>query len=404
MSMASDSSPEDVIPGRLTLPALVVSRFALQPSTLLVSLLLIDIGDTFGLPIGIVGQLRTTASIVGVVSALLMGVLSVRYRHKTLLMVGLLVLAVSSIGCSLSVNFAMMLLFNSLAGLSTVIVAPMTVSLVAEHLPMERRSGAIGWVIAGQSLAYLVGAPLIGFLAGYGGWRTPFIAFVLPSALMALLLSQWGLSAGRLPQHSAEGRSFSGGFKAVLTSRSAVVCLLCFVLSMVGFQAVLLYAASFLRQTFMLSTGVVSLLILGSAIFYTLGSLGSGRLVSRLGRKRTVVLVNLLSSVSVIAFTNLTSFLPVMLCYYLCALFSGAGFAAFQSLIVEQVPEYRGTVMSLTSAANSLGTALGAAIGGVILLNFSFGALGAVLGAVGLVSMGILHQLGSDPTRVHGNA
>jgi len=376
----------------------------LQPSTLLVSLLLIDIGDTFGLPIGIVGQLRTTASIVGVVSALLMGVLSVRYRHKTLLMVGLLVLAVSSIGCSLSVNFAMMLLFNSLAGLSTVMVAPMTVSLVAEHLPMERRSGAIGWVIAGQSLAYLVGAPLIGFLAGYGGWRTPFIAFVLPSALVALLLSQWGLSAGSLPQHSAEGRSFSGGFKAVLTSRSAVVCLLCFVLSMVGFQAVLLYAASFLRQTFMLSTGVVSLLILGSAIFYTLGSLGSGRVVSRLGRKRTVVLVNLVSACGVIAFTNLTSFPTVMFFYYLCALFSGAGFAAFQSLIVEQVPEYRGTVMSLTSAANSLGTALGAAIGGVILLNFSFGALGAVLGAVGLVSMGILHQLGSDPIRVHGNA
>jgi DHA1 family inner membrane transport protein len=402
--MASDSSSEALVPGRLTLPALVMSRFALQPSTLLVSLLLIDIGGTFGLPIGIVGQLRTTASIVGVVSALLMGALSVRYRHKTLLMGGLLIQVVSSIGCSLSVNFATMLLFNSLAGLSTVMVAPMTVALVAEHLPLERRSGAIGWVIAGQSLAYLVGAPLIGFLSGYGGWRTPFVAFVLPSALVALLLSHWGLPDRPRSQQSAEGRSFSRGFKAVLTSRSAVVCLLCLVLSMVGFQAVLLYAASFLRQTFKLSTGVTSLLILGSAIFYTLGSLGSGRLVSRLGRKRTVVIVNLLSSVGVIAFTNLTSFLTVMFFYYLCALFSGAGFAAFQSLIVEQVPEYRGTVMSLTSAANSLGTALGAAIGGAILLNFSFGALGTVLGAVGLVSMGIMQQLGSDPTRTHGNA
>jgi len=327
-----------------------------------------------------------------------MGALSVRYRHKSLLMGGLLVLVVSSIGCALSTSFTMMLLFNSLAGIATAMAAPMTVALVAEYFSLERRSGAIGWVIAGQSLAYLVGAPLIGFLAGYGGWRTPFLAFVMPSALLALLLSQWGLSASPPTQQAATERSFSRGFKAILTNRSAVTCLLCFVLSMVGFQAVLLYMASFFRQTFTLTTGVTSLLILGSSIFYTLGSLGSGRFVSRLGRKRTVVLVNLFSSVGVIAFTNLSSFLPVMLFYYMCALFSGSGFAAYQSLIVEQVPEYRGTVMSLTSAANSLGTAIGAAIGGAILLNFSYGVFGAVLGMIGIGAVGILNWLGSDPT------
>jgi len=44
ISMASDPVSEDASPGRLTLPSLVMSRFALQPSTLLVGLLLIDIG------------------------------------------------------------------------------------------------------------------------------------------------------------------------------------------------------------------------------------------------------------------------------------------------------------------------------------------------------------------------
>ncbi len=402
--MASDPTSEGASPGRLTLPSLVMSRFALQPPALLVGLLLIDIGGTFGLPVGVVGQLRTAASIVGVVSALLMGLLSIRYRHKSLLMGGLLVLVVSSIGCALSTSFTMMLLFNSLAGISTAMVAPMTVALVAEHFSLERRSGAIGWVIAGQSLAYLVGAPLIGFLAGYGGWRTPFLAFVMPSALVALLSSQLGLSSRPGPQQTAGGRSFSTGFNAILTNRSAVSCLLCFVLTMVGFQAVLLYMASFFRQTFTLTTGVTSLIILGSSIFYTLGSLGQGRLVSRLGRKRTTVLVNLLSSLCVILYVNIPSLLPVLLIFYLSALSSGAGFAAFQSLIVEQVPEYRGTVMSLTSAANSLGTALGAAIGGAILLNFNYGILGTVLGVVGIGSVGILQQLGSDLTRTTANA
>lgn len=186
----------------------------------------------------------------------------------------------------------------------------------------------------------------------------------MPTAIIAALLSQWGLASKPPPQQSAGGRSSLTGFSSILKNRSAVSCLLCFVLTMVGFQAVLLYMASFLRQTFKLTTGVTSLIILGTSMFYTLGSLASGRLVRRLGRKRTVVLVNLLSSVCLVAYMNLSSFLPVMLFFYVSALFSGAGFAAYQSLIVEQVPEYRGTVMSLTSAATSLGTALGAANGG----------------------------------------
>jgi len=174
------------------------------------------------------------------------------------------------------------------------------------------------------------------------------------------------------------------------------------VLTMVGFQAVLLYMASFFRQTFTLTTGVTSLVILGSSMFYTLGSLGQGRLVSRLGRKRTAVLVNLLSSLCVIIYVNISSLFPVLLIFYLSALCSGAGFAAFQSLIVEQVPEYRGTVMSLTSAANSLGTAIGATLGGALLLNFSYGVFGVALGIIGIGAVGILHQLVSDPTRAPG--
>ena len=85
--------------------------------------------------------------------------------------------------------------------------------------------------------------------------------------------------------------------------------------------------------------------------------------------------------------------------FYLGGLTSGASFAAFQSLLVEQVPEYRGTVMSLTSAANSLGAAIGAAIGGAILLNFSYSVFGIVLGIIGIGAMGVLHQFGIDPTR-----
>jgi predicted MFS family arabinose efflux permease len=63
---------------RLFLPSLFFSYFATSPLAVLVSLLLIDIGKTFNVSAGIMGQVNTLYSVVAVVFALLMSVLSVR--------------------------------------------------------------------------------------------------------------------------------------------------------------------------------------------------------------------------------------------------------------------------------------------------------------------------------------
>ena len=55
-----------------------------------------------GHPVGIIGQMQTMSNISSVITALLMSVISIRYRHKTLLLVGLTFLAVSALGCSFS--------------------------------------------------------------------------------------------------------------------------------------------------------------------------------------------------------------------------------------------------------------------------------------------------------------
>ena len=58
-------------PGRMVLSSLAISRFATMPPGFLTGLLLLDIGNSFGLAVGVTGQIRTAASIVGVLSALL---------------------------------------------------------------------------------------------------------------------------------------------------------------------------------------------------------------------------------------------------------------------------------------------------------------------------------------------
>jgi predicted MFS family arabinose efflux permease len=56
-------------------------------------------------------------------------------------------------------------------------------------------------------------------------------------------------------------------------------------------------------------------------------------------------------------------------------------------------------MMSINSAAIYLGNALGAGVGGLILLWYNWNLLGIALGALGIAATVIYHRLAIDPTR-----
>ena len=353
-------------PRRLVLPSLVMSSFSAQSGQILTSLLLVDIGVTFGLSVGAAGQIRTLSASVAVVGALMMGVLSVRYSHKGLLMAGLLFLSVSALGCSLAPGFNVMLVAYSLTGLGLAFYSPMTTTLVGENFPLEKRPGAIGWVVAGMSISYLIGVLGISFFANLGGWRLSFLGYVLPISLLSLLLAGIGIpSKSKTPYARISIGSLLDGFKATFSNRSALACLVSVVFSSAAWQFGLLYGMSFLRQRFMLSTGTVSMVMVGTSLSYTFGSLISGRLVNRLGRKTLTV-----STMSLVgASTMIGPMLPNLYLYLasslVCCFLSGMMGTSSNSLTVEQVPMFRGTMMSLNSASLQLGYTFGAGVGGL---------------------------------------
>jgi len=75
------------------------------------------------------------------------------------------------------------------------------------------------------------------------------------------------------------------------------------------------------------------------------------------------------------------------------------GASAANSLTLEQVPKFRGTMMSINSAVMNLGPAIGAALGGLTLVLFDYEVLGLTLGAMGIVAAIVFQTLAIDPTR-----
>jgi DHA1 family inner membrane transport protein len=390
---------EEGSPGTLFLPSLVASYFATGPLALSVSLFLIEMGNTFRVPVGIMGQINTPYSVVAFIFALFVGILSVRFKHKSLLLIGLLFISISALGCLLASDFNVMLASYSLSGLGWAMVSPMGITLIGEHFPLEKRASAIGWTVAGGALAYVI-APVIALIGGFAGWRFALLGFVIPVILASFLLALVGLpSAPRSQQPKVNGKVYMRSFGEVLANRSAMSCLLGDALRSASFVAILIYGASFFRQRFLVSTDSASIWILAAASFYTVGGLVSGPLVNRFGRKTTTVMNAFLAGIFTISYVCMVNLWFSLALSFISSWFFGFVTSAANSLVLEQVPKFRSTMMSMDAAVINLGSALGTAVGGLALLSLDYQGLGIVLGAIGVISAFVFYFLTIDPTR-----
>ena len=245
--------------GRLLI-TLVISNLTIVSSIMITSLLLVDIGRSFGVPVGIAGQIQTAAFAMTVAVALLMGALSVRFPHKLLLIFGLLTIVISALGSSVAPNFITILIFYSLSGIGYGMVGPMTNAIIGEHIPVEKRGSAIGWNIGGQAMAAISVGTVVGVI---GDWRLCFGVYLVSCALLSLLLAFMFL-----PSTSRRNRTVMSlgkclqGFREIFSNRSAAACLLGVLILAASCQVVGVYYGSFFRQRFLLSTGTLSIFMI----------------------------------------------------------------------------------------------------------------------------------------------
>jgi len=277
---------------------------------------------------------------------------------------------------------------------------PMMNALVGEHFTLENRAKTIAWTVGAGALSYVVGPLVLNLLSDFGGWRFSLLGFIIPLLFVSLVLAFFGIPSASHSHGTAVSQSgFLSGFKGVLSCKSAWACLAGDTLRAASFAAVLYYGAAFFMQRFGASTDAATLIILVAASCYTVGSLLSGRLVDKVGRKPFTATTVLLAGVFTVSFVLVPNFWFSLLLNIAAAVLFGMVTASAISLTLEQVPAYRGTMMSVDSAFVNLGYALGAAVGGTALIWFDYEGLGVALGLFGVVAAAVFYLFARDPTK-----
>jgi predicted MFS family arabinose efflux permease len=397
MSIELDKNPK--INPKLITFALMISSLVSMISLLLSGLLLIDIGETFNVTVAIAGQIRTFSFIISIF-AFLTSIFTLKYEHKLLLQIGLIAYSVSAIGCFLAPNFMLMIASFSLTGIGYALTTTMALTLAADLFPVEKRGEIIGWIYAGMSGSFLIGAFIVPYFQSIGGWRLTFIGYMFPSSALALVLSSLFIPRDiHNSPISAQG-SLKDSFQNIFSNKSAFLSLVGLLLAMATGSAVNTYFSSFFREWFIMTISEVSIIIFFVSTFYTLGSIFSGRMVNKIGRKLLTVVAILLAGVVIMSFTYIpnTWISGVFLCFG-ASLF-GMMDTASTSLIVEQIPEHTGVMMSLSRVVNQLGSSVGSGLGGMFLLLYGYQDMFLILGAFSIASAIVFHFFTIDPLKL----
>jgi len=386
---------------KLLVPAMVIGAMSVSVSNTMLQLFMLDVGSTFNVSVGVASQLATANHIGEFVSALIMGALAVRFRYKSLILAGMLLVLFSAIGGFLAPDFATMQIFLAVEGLGTVMFSIMSFTLIGDAFTPQRRSKAVSYLIAALMGTALISLPWSGFLADVAGWRSNFMLQTLPIALAGLALALLTVpSKLRRQAVAVEKASYLESFKHVLRDKSATACLVSQILAAAG-AMFSIFATAFYRERFAVSLDFTVVVAMASLAILIVGSLVAGRLANRFGARTTTVAGTLLCGVFTITFFFIPNLWGALVSNFLMSWFGSIGLTAYACLAVAQVPESRGTMMALNSAIESVGSTIGPAVGGALLvLTMEFyGAVGLAFGGMFVVSAMIRFFWAKEPTR-----
>ncbi|WP_426115500.1 MFS transporter [Massilia sp. PWRC2] len=319
-----------------------------------------------------------------------------RFSRKRLMLAMFCLFTISNLGCALAPTFHTLVLARAFAGLTGGVLSSITMAIIADVIPPERRGAATGIVMTSFGMAAVAGVPAGVMLGAHYNWSAPFLLLVLMSVLI------WCAAAVILPRldgHLANGvrpvreilPDLLGLFK-VQRQRDA------FLLSGVNMLGSMMIIP-FIAPTLVGNLGVQPVDMTWVYLCGGAATLASarwlGRLADRVGALTMFRIAIAWSIVPALLLTHLVP-LPMALIIGSFVLFMTSMSARnipMQALLTTiPAPSQRGAFLSVNSAIQQLGTGLGAWIGGQFLVTDSaghianYGVNGVLAAALAVVS------------------
>ena len=150
-------------------------------------ILLPEIRDHFGLDLGTMLGLVGLASVAALALQVPIAQIADRSKRVPLAVAGALVWAVFSGLTGLATGLIVLTIARSGSALGKAVIDPTHNSLLSDYYPIESRTKVFSVHRAANAVGAFLGPLTAGLLAYYFGWRTPFLVFMVPTVIFAVL-------------------------------------------------------------------------------------------------------------------------------------------------------------------------------------------------------------------------
>ncbi len=315
-----------------------------------------------------------------------------RFDRKKLMLVVYVLFALSNLACALAPTFLMLQAARAFAGLTAGVLGSIVMAVLSDVIPQTRRGAATGIVMTSFSLAAVFGVPVGILLGAHFGWESPFYLLAGLSAL--IWIAAWRLVPTLTGHLANQPRTLAKVLPDLFALIRNPPYLRAFALTGMVMSASML-VIPFMAPMLVANHGVLPAQLSwiymagGVATFFTARIVG--RLSDRFGAVRVFRAIAGFSILPLMFITHLPALqLATMIVLFPLLMISMSGrFIPMQALMTTVAkPAERGAFLSVNSAVQSLGTGMGAWVGGMML---SSGRGGEIVGygTNGWVAMGV---------------
>jgi MFS transporter, DHA1 family, inner membrane transport protein len=359
------------------IPALMLATFATALNGMALGPFLPAIATDLGTSVALLGQIPALMVLLSAVLGLVIGPLADQIGHRRTLVGSLLVLAIGTLGIGLATSYGILLLVALAGAVGRAAAQPVALVIAGTRFEGDQQRRAVSWATTGISGAVVAGVPILTVVAGAFGWRAAIIFLALVTCVVAFVARRT-LEADS-PRSGAlmSLRDILSAYQPLVAHRPTLGLIGGSLLGNAGVWAFLTYLGAFYVQQHGYTVQQVGWVYLVAGGAVVAGTLAVAGRLGTLPLRPLLIAGRLVNAATLGAALMLP--LPALATVGLIMLQAGTNgmsVVAGALLLTRESPAGRATTMTLNSGANNVGTALGAALGGLMLAIASYPAIG----------------------------
>ena len=335
----------------------------------------------------LLGQVMSAMLLLSALLGLVIGPLADRSGYRHLILVGLVAACATLLTFGLAPTFLVLMLASITGGIADAAVLGPSLALAGTHFTgtLERR--AVGWAYGSQTLAAIIGVPVLTAIGAVAGWRPAFIAVAGVGLVILAIASVWLPRPGHRSFDPLHLATLTAPYRPLLRDPTMRRLYGARALGALTFYGFVTYLGAFLAQALGMTTAHAGLVYMVSGSGFFLGTLAVGGPLAQFPARRLVVSGYAAMALLLgLAFSARLGVTGTIILITAAAAATGMASVSIVSLFLAETPSGAGTTVSLSASVFNVGAAAGGVIGGALLAYAGYDALAIGLPLFGLAA------------------